>query len=148
MEKIDIEYVLHCVRNSIVLLQQNELLKVEGLLHSAQMSIEQHLSTITQQQLSDSESKDLLPCPFCGAIPIKNRKEAVFQILCTTCLTEKTAFDFETAIQRWNTRTSNIVQQQLSGSPEGSLKCPADTSDNGKRCVKDTARSKHYESSI
>ncbi len=51
MEKIDIEYVLHCVRNSRILLEQNELLKVDGLLHSAQMSLEEHLSTIVQQQL-------------------------------------------------------------------------------------------------
>ena len=30
----------------------------------------------------------------------------------------------------------NYTQQPLSGSPEGSPKCPADTSDNGKRCAK------------
>ena len=49
MKKIDIKYVLHCIKNSRVLLEQNELLKVDGLLHSAQMSLEEHLSTIAQQ---------------------------------------------------------------------------------------------------
>ena len=43
MEKIDVEYILHCVRNSRVLLTQNELLKVDGLLNSAQMSLEEQL---------------------------------------------------------------------------------------------------------
>ena len=61
MEKTDIEYVLHCVRNSRVLLGQNELLKVEGLLHSAQMSLEKHLSTIVQQSLSGSDDLSSSP---------------------------------------------------------------------------------------
>ena len=68
MEKIDIEYALHCVRNSRILLEQNELLKVDGLLHSVQMSLEKHISTNAQQSLSGSDDKSSSPksCATCA----------------------------------------------------------------------------------
>ena len=49
--------------------------------------------------------KELLPCPFCGTTPIKNKKEGVSQILCPNCLTEKTGFSFDNAISKWNRRS-------------------------------------------
>lgn len=44
MDRTDIEYVLHCIKNASVLIDQNESEKAKGLLLSANLLLSEKLS--------------------------------------------------------------------------------------------------------
>jgi hypothetical protein len=58
MNRTDVEYVLHCVKNASELISQNESEKAKGLLLSAGLLLSEKLT---------SDNSDYAKCPRCGS---------------------------------------------------------------------------------